>query len=75
VDFSPNKIGVVSHPYSNVLDNQCFWVLESNKRENRYFFFAGFFVDLAAFFAGAFLAAFLAGIVSLLSLFDSLTTR
>jgi hypothetical protein len=69
-----NKIGVVSHPYSNVLDNQCF-ILESSKQENSYFFFAAFFVDLAAFFAGAFLAAFLAGIVSLLSLVNSLTTR
>jgi hypothetical protein len=50
-------------------------MLESSSREKGYFFFAAFFVDLAAFFAGAFFAAFLAGIVSLLSLFNSLTTR
>jgi hypothetical protein len=34
-------------------------------REKDYFFFAAFFVAFAAFLAGAFLTAFLAGIVCL----------
>jgi hypothetical protein len=56
------------------LDNKSEYVNQARLKKG-YFFLAAFFAGLAAFFAGAFFAAFLAGMMSLLSLVDSLTTR